>query len=76
MAKNWATGRKVTTRPIDQDAVWVGAIKRDIKDGKLAGIAGGQASPVTLEILTPAPPPRRRTVNFANLMPRSRWTGR
>jgi hypothetical protein len=53
--RNWATGRKVATRPIDGDDVWAGAIKKDIKDGKLAGTAGGQASPVTLEVLPPAP---------------------
>jgi hypothetical protein len=71
--RNWATGRKVATRPIDGDDVWAGAIKKDIKDGKLAGTAGGQASPVTLEVLNPLLP-RRKSVNFAGLRPRSRWT--
>jgi hypothetical protein len=73
VTKNWATGRKVATKPIDPDDVWAGAIKKDIKAGTLPGTAGGQASPVTLEVLNPLPA-QRKSVNFAGLRPRSRWT--
>jgi hypothetical protein len=74
--RNWATGRKVATRPIDGDDVWAGAIKKDIKDGKLPGTAGGQASQVSTMVLgtLPSAPQRRKSVNFNSLVPRSRWT--
>jgi len=65
------------TRPINPEEFRASQIKRAIANGDLPGTAGGQANHVQeLTVTDPPAPPRRRTVNFNSLAPRSRWTKR
>ena len=63
-------------RPINPDEYRASQIKKAIQAGDLPGTAGGQADHAqVLQVLNPLPTPKRKSVNFNALVPRSRWRG-